>query len=301
MAVALEVTNLRVRSLDVDFNDILWELGDTTEDVLDYTFQVFRSEAVEGPFEPISAAFEDRYSFLDNQLVRGHLYRQFHYRLVVKHKASGATRDFGPVSKEPEADLITTEVRKHVNLLMREFAGRRCWVFPVRTFGQRCDACYNMQLSKKRRSGCLTCFDTTFTRGFLRPIESWLQIDPNPDSEQNTAVGPTHQQNTTARLGYYPPLKPRDIIIEGENNRWRVVQVNTTQHNRAPLHQEVSLHLIPHTDIEYSLQFELTAPLENLWLSPSRNFTNPQTLEAFRDEEVPDIFGIYPVARPGDR
>lgn len=296
MPVALNVSNLRVRSLDVDFNDISWELGDTTEDVLDYTFQIFRSESSEGPFEPLSVEFEDRYSFLDNSLVRAHLYRQFHYKLVVRHKASGDTREFGPVSKEPEADLITTEVRKHINLLMREFAGRRCWVIPIRTFGQRC-ACWSATLGKARRSGCVTCYDTGFVRGYMRPIESWIQIDPNPDSEQNSAVGPTQQQSTTARFGYYPSLKPRDLIIEGENNRWRVAQINTTQHNRTPLHQEVSMHLIPHTDVEYRIEFELTASLKNIWLSPSRNYTNPQTLESFQNEEVPDIFGIYPTAK----
>lgn len=300
MPVALQVANLRCRSLDVDFNDISWEVTDTTEDVLDYTFQVLRSEAVEGPYDSISTEFEDRYSFLDNALVRGHLYRQFHYKLRVRHKASGAVTEVGPVSKEADPDLITTEVRKHINLLMREFAGRRCWVFPIRTFGSRCP-CRNAVLQKQRRSNCVSCFDTGYLRGYMRPIESWIQIDPNPDAEQNSAVGPNHQQSTTARLGYYPPLKPRDMIIEGENNRWRVVQVNTTQHLRASLHQEVSMHLIPHTDTEYTLDFELTEPLNNLWLSPSRNFTNPQTLESFQNEEIPDIFGIYPVARSSEK
>jgi hypothetical protein len=298
MPVVIDVQRLRVRSLDVDFHEISWEIAPTTEDIFDYTFQVLRSEGAEGPYEPVAPEFEDQYLFVDNSIRRGHAYRKMFYRLHVKHKASGDTKEWGPVTQEADADLIATEIRKHMNILFREFAGRRCWVLPVRTFGSRCGACWNPTLQKRRISGCLTCFDTGFTRGFMRPIEAWVQFDPNAKAEQNMATGPTQQHNTTARLGYYPPIKPRDIIIEGENKRWRVVQITTTEQLRAPLHQECSLHEIPKTDIEYRVELDLGVALKDLWLSPARNFTNPQNLGNFKDEEIPNIFSIYPSTYP---
>lgn len=294
MPVAINISKFKVRSLSVDSNTISWEIGETNEDVLDYTFQLLRSESAEGPFESVSSTFEDRYSFVDNAVPHSHNYRQLHYLLRVTLKSDSSTKDFGPASREPEANLIVTELRTHVNLLMREFAGRRCWVLPVRTFGQRCTACYNVTLQKKRKSGCISCYDTSWTRGYLRPIESWMQIDPNPDAEQQSAVGPTQQQTTTARLGASPSLKVGDLVIEAENHRWRVTQVNQTQHNRSPIHQEVSIHLIPSMDMEYKIKFDLDTDFQKLNLSPSRNFTNPQTLESAQDEDIPDILGIYP-------
>jgi hypothetical protein len=298
MPVLLDVQRLRVRSLDVDFHEISWELTPTTEDIYDYTFELRRSEGAEGPYEPVAPPFEDQYIFVDNSVRRAHAYRTLFYRLVVKHKASGDTKEWGPVSQEPDADLIATEIRKHMNILFREFAGRRCWVLPVRTFGQRCPACWSTALQKRRISGCATCFDTGFVRGYMHPIESWVQFDPHAKAEQNMATGPTQQHNTTARLGYYPPIKPRDIIIEGENKRWRVVQTTTTEQGRAVLHQECSLHEIPKTDIEYKIELDLGAALKDLWLSPSRNFTNPHNLSNFKDEEIPDTFAIYPGTYP---
>lgn len=298
MPVTISIEKLRVRSLDTDFHEVSWELASTTEDIFDYTFQLFRSEGPEGPYDSLSPEFEDQYIFIDNSIRRAHAYRKLFYRLHVKHKASGDIKEFGPVSQEADPDLITTEIRKHMNILFREFAGRRCWVLPVRTFGQRCSACWNPTLQKRRISGCPTCFDTGFTRGYMRAIEAWVQFDPNANSEQNNATGPTQQSNTTARLGYYPPLKPRDIIIEGENRRWRVVSITTTEQLRAPLHQECSVHEIPKTDIEYSIHLDLGTALKDLWLSPSRNFSNPQNLESFKDEEIPDIFSIYPSTYP---
>ena len=301
MPVILDVQRLRVRSLDMDFHEISWELATTTEDVFDYTFQLLRSEGPEGPYEPATPEFEDTYLYIDNLIRRNHSFRKLFYRLRVKHKASGDTKEWGPASQEAEPDLIATEIRKHMNILFREFAGRRCWVLPVRTFGQRCGNCWNATLQKRRQSGCSTCFDTGFARGFMSPIEAWVQFDPNAKTEQNMTVGPTHQNNTTARLGYYPPLKPRDIIVEGENRRWRVVQVNMTEQLRSTLHQEVQLHEIPKSDMEYKVTLDLGMALKDMWLSPARNFTNPHNLGNFKDEEIPDTFAIYPTSYPPRR
>jgi hypothetical protein len=300
LSVAIDVQKLRVRSLDVDFHEISWEIAPTTEDIFDYTFQLLRSEGPEGPYEPISPELEDRYIFIDNMIRRGHLFRGYFYRLRVKYKPDDSTAEFGPVSLEAEPDLIACEIRKHMNILMREFAGRRCWVFPVRTFGMRCE-CWSATLRKKTRSGCLTCYDTSFVRGFMTPIEAWIQMDPNPKAEQNMSVGPVQPQITTMRMGYWPPLKPRDIIIEAENARWRVVSVSATQRLRATLHQEVQVLQIPKEDIEYRLEFDIGHALKDLWLVGSRNFTNPQTLEAAQDEDIPNIFGLYPTTWPVQR
>lgn len=298
MPVSLDVPKLRVRSLDTDFHEISWELASTAEDIFDYTFQLLRSEGAEGPYEPLSPEFEDQYIFIDNSIRRAHNYRKLFYRLKIRQKATGDIKEFGPATQEADPDLIATEIRKHMNILFREFAGRRCWVLPIRTFGQRCRACWNPTLQKRRISGCLTCFDTSFTRGFMNPIEAWIQFDPNAKAEQNMAVGPTQQSDTTARLGYYPPLKPRDLIIEGENKRWRVSKITTTEQLRAPLHQEIAVHEIPKTDIEYRIELNLGAALKDIWLSPARNFTNPQNLNNFKDEEIPDTFALYPTSYP---
>jgi hypothetical protein len=292
MPISLDIKNLRVRSLDVDFNELTWELSSSSLDVLDYTFQLFRSESSMGPFAPISVEFEDQYIFVDNNIKGFDLYRQYHYKLVVKEKSSGDTKEFGPFTMAPEADLIAVELRKHVDLLMREFIGRRCWVLPCRTFGQRC-GCWDEDLQKKTRSGCPTCYDTGFVRGYMHPIEMWVSIDPNPKANQYTNVGKMQQQNTTARCGHFPELKPNDVIIEPENLRWRVVSITPTEQVRAKVHQEVQLHLIPKSDIEYRIPLVLDKALKDLFLSPSRNFSNPQTLAAFERDEFPDIVSLY--------
>lgn len=299
MAVCIEVKNLKVRSLDVDFQEISWELAETSEDVLDYTYTVLRSEGPEGPYTEITPAMDDQFIFVDTTVRTGDLYRQYFYKLLVTDKRDGGTKEFGPASMSPDPDLVALELRKHMNLLFREFIGRRCWVFPARTFGARC-SCWNKTLGKRMRSGCRACYDTGYIGGgYMRPIEAWISIDPNPKMQQQLNVGETQQHNTTARMGYFPPVKPRDLIIEPENKRWRVAQVSATEQLRAPIHQELQLHQIPTGDIEYKIEFDIgDAQLKDLFLSPARNFTNPQNLENFTSEEIPKILSLYDTTYP---
>jgi hypothetical protein len=297
VAVALTVDEIGVRSLDVDYNEITWKVRTTTQDVFDYTFQVLRSEGAAGPFEPISVEMDDRYFYIDNFIRKGHDFRTWFYVIRVRNKQTQEFKDYGPADPGPDPDLIATELRKHMNLLFREFIGRRCWVFPVRTFGQRC-GCWNRTLGARTQSHCVTCFDTGFVRGYLTPIEAWMSIDPDPKSEQTMSVGSTTQSNTTARMGFFPPVKPRDLIIEPENQRWRVVQVTGTEQLRVTVHQEVQIHKIPITDIEYKIKFDIGGTLSNMWLAPARNFTNPHNFEAFRDDEYPAVLQLYASSYP---
>lgn len=292
MPISLVIKDLRVRSLDQDFYELSWKIEDVRDDILDYTFQVLRSESPEGPFDPLGGPFEDQYFFIDNTVKVEHRWRKYWYILRITHKASGDVVDTESVAREPDADLITLELRRHMQLLFKEFNGRRCWILPERTFGMRC-SCWNPTLNKRTRSGCVTCFDTGFVRGYMSPIESWIQIEPNAKSEQQSAVGGQQQSNTTAKAAWYPTLKPRDIIVEAENRRWRVVTVTQTENGRATVHQELQLHEIPPKDIEYKIPLEMDKALRDIWLSPSRNFTNPQNLESFEEAELPGIFNLY--------
>jgi hypothetical protein len=132
----------------------------------------------------------------------------------------------------------------------------------------------------------------------MHPIEIWGPVDPSAKSEQNTNVGPMQQSNTTSRWGHYPPLKPNDLIVEPENRRWRVVSVSQTEHNRARILQEAQIHEVPPGDTEFRIPLNMDTALKDLWLSPSRNYTNPHNLESFESEEIPNIFALYPTTYP---
>lgn len=294
MPVNLPVRNMMVRSLDVDHNEFSWEVEETREDVLDYTFQVLRSEAAEGPYDPVTGTFEDRYVYLDSRIPGGYKWRELYYKLRVTQKSSGDIKDFGPTSNDPLPDVFASYIRYAEYVLFSQAAGRRCWVFPLRTFGTRCTSCWDYVTHQKKRSLCLDCFDTGFLRGYLNPVETWVQIDPSAKRLQLQTQQQDQQNTTQARAVFYPKLKPGDVLVEAENRRWRIVQVVQSERLRATVKQELMLREIQPTDIEYRLPVNISADdLRVYQPGPARMYTNPQNLDSAVQNEVPNPFAIY--------
>jgi len=285
--------NLRVRSLSLDSLEVTWEIANTTLDPYDFTWEVLRSESPEGPWDPMAGPFSDRYRFLDDRVNLLHRWRQLYYRIRSTQKADPQNVE---VSKSAtniaEPDLIALEIQMLEQTVLREFNGRMCWLFPKRTFGQYCPHCMDISRGstmRKLRSGCPTCIDAQFARGYLDPIQLWIQFDPSMEADQQIQTGATQQSNTSARMGAYPIVKPDDIFVEIENRRWRVIRTSGTERLRAPVHQELTLHEIVPGDIEFELPVNIQ-DLAALEPSAERNFSNPQNLEAATSEE--DILAI---------
>lgn len=295
----LEFKNLLVRSFSLDFLEVTWEIEDTTLDVHDFQLELYRSESPMGPWDRIAGPFEDRYRFVDNRVNLLDRWRQIYYRLSSTQKSDSTNVvESEAFTFHAEPDLIASEIQRLERLVWEEFAGRRCYIFPVRTFGQRCPHCYDGpekgkgHTSQRRRSHCLTCYGTSFVRGYLNPIEIFMQIDPSAKSNQALPLAERQQVDTTARLPNFPLVKPKDIIIETENRRWRVVRVTPTERLRSVVHQELVLHEIAKGDVEFQLPIGVD-DLKDLEPSPGRNFTNPQNLESFEKEAVKHAFGVY--------
>ena len=125
----------------------------------------------------------------------------------------------------------------------------------------------------------------------MSPVKCFVQIDPFPKNVQLTTLGETQTQLTTGRMTHFPPVKPRDILVESGNIRWRIERVNTVQRLRAVVHQELVLHRIPQGDIEYNLPINID--LKSFEASAPRNFTNPQNLESSSEDFYDDIFAVY--------
>lgn len=292
----LRVLKFVARSFDLDHVDLFWETNDFDDsDALDvitsYDFYVERSESVAGPWEPISKAFQDQYIFRDFSPNLLHKWRTLFYRLRVVHKPDSAEEIYGPTALLPEPDLIALEIQRQEDVLFRKHVGRACFLFPVRTFGPRC-TCFNKTMGRRTRSGCLTCFDTGYAGGFLTPIRFFCQIDPSPDSPSNTNIqGERQEKNTSARLISFPPVKPKDIIVEAENTRHRVVTVAGTERLRSRVHQELTLHEIPKGDTEYKLPVKLDN-LQNQQWADELNYTNPSHVNDHGKDEF-DLLAVY--------
>ena len=289
----LKVTQFYARSFDLDHLDVFWEVEDFVGDIRQFNFYLSRSESPSGPWELLAGPFKDQYYFRDISTVMMHKWRSLYYKLEIEDVVNHEREEFGPTSQLPEPDLIALEIMRQEDVLFREHVGRQVWLFPVRTFGANC-VCFDRVSGRRTKSNCLNCYDTGYLGGFLSPIGCFVQIDPNANAPSNTPYGEQQVNTTSARLISFPPIKPKDILVEAENKRWRVITVSTTQRLRSVVHQELTLHEIPRGDVEYKLPINV-GDLTTLTLAAERNFTNPQHVDAASDlQHIEAVYGYQP-------
>lgn len=282
------VTSFYARSFDLDHIDLFWEIDNFIGNIRQYVFTVYRSESTGGPWQKVSGPLEDQYVFRDVSPPTRSELRPLFYRLGVLDKTTQEETFYGPTAQDGEPDLIAMEINRQEDILFREFIGRRAWLFPVRTFGAYC-VCYDRVSGRRTKSNCLNCYDVGFLGGFLTPVECFVQFDPSGNSPTPTPFGEMQPNQTSARLISFPQVKPKDILVEAENRRWRVEKINTTERLRAVVHQELLLGKISKGDVEYKLPVNI-GDLKALQISAERNFVLRQHVDG--DKEA-DLLALY--------
>lgn len=292
----IEVTSILVRSYDLDHLDVFWTLNEQNDErVEEYDFHVLRSiDGPAGPFQVVAGPFYNTYQYRDGDVHRLHKWRQYYYKIRVTHRATNQTREFGPQYLMAPPDRLALEIQRREKLLWREFAGRIVFLFPRLTFGQRCGHCWDQgprgnTIGRETQQNCASCFDTTFVGGFATPIALHMQIDPSPIKPQKTDLKEHQFIQTTGRTVNFPPIKPKDMIVEAENKRWNVEKVSYTEKGRAVLRQELVLGQFPKDDIKYAVPVNADVLMEH---RPERAMTRPMDVQTVEDHPVLDIWGI---------
>lgn len=287
----IKFRNERVLSFELDYLEVMWEIEPTAEDVQEYQFFVERSEAEAGPWLQIAGPMVDVYRFKDNstpQITTNA--RSLFYRVKAKHSPSGRETYSKVFDQEGEISLLAQEMVRLERVLFEEFVATRCWIFPRRTFGQKCPNCYDPVMEKVIDDQCPTCWSTGFSGGYHYPISFWAQIDSPEQTEQVTLEDHRRVLYYTLRCGPSPALKPLDLIIDHQNRRMRVVSVSGTSRLGVTVRQEVRLVQIQRGSIEDRIP--LKVDVAKVKRFPEREFTNPHSLEA-SEPDITSIFGAY--------
>ena len=289
----LEISRLWVASFDLDRIDLFWEIQNTVEDHLLYSFYIERSESIAGPWTLIGGPFKDKWYFRDIQVNQRHRHRKYFYRIRIVEDATADTSYSSVSSRDALPDLVALEIMRRMMVLLKEKVGRTSFLFPARTFGTRCPNCWDKIRQKIMKDNCITCFGTGFAGGYMSPIEILIQIDPEAEASQATSSGDNADTKTTARMMAIPRLKPKDVIVEAENTRWVVMSVSSTQRLRAVVHQEVQLHQLQPGDIAYKVPVAVDE--KNFNPSPGREFVEPQIVEELKTAEpsIDDVYRAY--------
>lgn len=257
----IEVSRFQVRSFDIDHLDLSWEITPTNEDLGLYSLTIQRSESPGGPWDDLATSVQDIVFFRDNQIRSFSPMRTYYYQLVFSHSVTGETKTFGPEWQRARPCLEALELAQLFQLKLQEFTGRKVWIFKRKTSGQRC-GCRDVLLSRRTEDQCLSCYGVGWVGGYYSPIQVWMEIASSVD------------QNAVGYMSTYPPMVSKDLVIDGENRRWRVRTVATPAKRLGVVtRQNLQMYEIAKASVEY--QIPLGVDPHTTTFGPEREFTLP--------------------------
>lgn len=266
------ITNIRVWTLSRDSLTISWEIRNTTKDLADFTLTILRSDSAAGEYEEVSSSFSaEAKDELEDTTVNLHSkWREHFYRIRVTRSSDGETLDFGSadpdsvvqgdyaggVVMESPPDLGALEAVRRFNLMLKEYSGRKVLALTQRTWGTRCSECWDHLKRRRNKSGCTSCYDTGITSGYFSPKETYCMKAPDKKVAAIGGVLELQPHDTVMVFSASPRLKPRDLVIDADGRRWRVINVGRSEKLWSLTHQTIVVRELSRDQVEYDIDID---------------------------------------------
>jgi hypothetical protein len=138
--------------------------------------------------------------------------------------------------------LRASEIQRREWLLLRNFVGVESYVFSRKTYGQRCEECWDYNLEKIVRDRCSVCYGTSFQGGYWAPVKTLMQYDSTPDEILLQYFGKFENNMLTAWTISYPHIEHRDLLYrKGDGKLFEVGKKADTELQAVALRQIMQL------------------------------------------------------------
>lgn len=262
---------------------IRWELKSNSADLSDYEFYIDRGDApdqipgfqsvdIDGkPLKgvttstgsinqrqispAISAA--DFYQWVDRTPELRNLDKVYSYKIRLRRISTQEEISTPSFNWVGDLDLIGMYIVEEHNFLLEDVTGVPCLVFVRRKNGIYCPACFDPIQKKRTSSSCLTCYNTNYVGGFHNPIDTYIDVSPDPTDINLADWGEVQKNETDLLMSNYPEVVPGDLIKELRSGRlWRVAAARPTEKRRASMLQLVRVMEVSAGDIEYKMPID---------------------------------------------
>ena len=274
--------NLRVLFKDHDIGvvAISWDYTSLRSSI-DHEVWIERSGAISGPFQILAKTYNSLIYYDRSVNLRGYGHDPY-YRLKAIRRSDGATvQILGPddITTITNPDPIAKEIRRRLNLMLKEFSGNEVLVYRRKFEGENCPDCWD-DLSKHRtRSHCESCFDTGKILGFYNPVLSYVQVSMGTLSLLQNSETDEAPIRPGSALGVGDiDFIIGDLLVLADNDRWLISGASRSE----KLLAVTSFNLILHRVLEDNVLYRVPLPAGFAFTEkfPRREYNRKYTLGA---------------------
>lgn len=253
----VSISSITISSSDLTSLLVSWEFEETWESLDPYTLNIYRSNNPTwgSDFTLLVSGIDptDTISYEDTS-VSGYLHNMwndFYYTVVpVTPFVSGAI--YTPQRLETSMNLVAKEIIRRKNLaLLPRYGGQPFSFLKRKKSGSRCTNCWDTVIQRRTKENCEVCYDTSWVGGYFPATTFYGSIGGAPRRTLINLFGEWEQQDTYLKLSSKPLMSPQDIVVDSQNRRWRVVDVQPIEKNQYIVTQQIRLSRISTSDIVY--------------------------------------------------
>lgn len=221
-------------------------------------FNVYRSRGEMGPFEKLNTTPIDNLFYNVTNRQWSQQDHDFYIVEAILMDKGGATLKSAPETWQFKqnrfVEIRANEIQRRYWLLLRKFVGSDSYVFKRRTYGKRCNTCWDRVNLKVTNDRCPECYGTGWSTGYLSPYKTYLQYDITPNNTVLTPGGRSEPNTIQAVTISFPEIDDWDLIYRiADRKIYRVDVVNSTELQTKQVSQRVNLIELPRNYVEYTL------------------------------------------------
>ena len=127
-------------------------------------------------------------------------------------------------------DGVHDTIRYAEDVLYRFYHGEPCLLIKRKSFGARCTKCWSKERQQRILSHCDICNNTGYIAGFYKPISVQISFDSDPKKSDSQKEFENVFDTKRARLSNHPIVRPKDIIVNLDDDvRYVITHVETTK------------------------------------------------------------------------
>ena len=128
------------------------------------------------------------------------------------------------------SDGIHEVMRYNEELLYEHYQGEPCLIIKKKSFGARCPNCWSQLRQQMVKSHCDVCKGSGFVTGYYQAIKEQVSFDSDPKKSDSQKEWENVYDTIRARISNYPLVRPKDLIVNLDNNkRFVITHVETTK------------------------------------------------------------------------
>lgn len=250
-----------IDQFSTEFLYIQFSIEDTDEDLSNYSFNLHRSNNAQSGYVNIASDIKNNY-YVDKVVNLYNPLIEYCYKIEVINKNTGKselTDFYGQYKGKKPDQYAATIIHMNETYIQNVVENDTLYLLGRKHDGQKCSCYDDVRGRSSIPSSCHLCYGTKYSGGYYS-VEKFQACFLNAagKSERFTLVDQT-QEETPLQFwtSNFPVIHINDIIVDRNNTRYIVMNVQPSYKNYYMLKQVVQMQRLPKSNIAYKIPINI--------------------------------------------